>query len=58
MDRVIVYQSELEVLSACVMERPDIETGGELFGFWTSKGDLVVLVKPLFYIFYPFVKWW
>lgn len=43
MDRVIVYQSEMEVLSACVMERPDIETGGELFGFWTSKGDPVVL---------------
>lgn len=43
MDRVVVYQSELEILSASVMERPDIETGGELFGFWTSQGDPVVL---------------
>ena len=39
----IVYQGELDYLSRCILDYPDIETGGELFGFWTASGIPVVL---------------
>ncbi|MBR1565113.1 MAG: Mov34/MPN/PAD-1 family protein [Paludibacteraceae bacterium] len=39
---VIVYQSELDYLSRCILDYPNIETGGQLFGFYTSKGTPVV----------------
>lgn len=39
----IVYRGELDYLSRCILDRPDIETGGELFGFWTASGTPVVL---------------
>lgn len=39
----IIYRSELDYLSRCILDYPDIETGGQLFGFWTSQGTPVVL---------------
>ncbi len=37
-----IYRSELEYVLRCILERPDIETGGELFGFWKDDGTPVV----------------
>lgn len=34
-DKIIIYSSELEYLSKCITESPNIETGGNLFGLWT-----------------------
>ncbi len=39
---VIVYQSELDYLSRCILDCPHIETGGQLFGFYAAKGTPVV----------------
>lgn len=39
----IIYKSELEFLLNSILEYPNIETGGQLFGFWTAKGVPVVL---------------
>lgn len=39
----IIFQSELDYLSDCILEYPDIETGGQLFGYWTSDGVPVVV---------------
>ncbi|MCD8388414.1 MAG: Mov34/MPN/PAD-1 family protein [Bacteroidales bacterium] len=39
----IIYRSELDYLSRCVLDYPNIETGGQLFGFWTNQGVPVVL---------------
>lgn len=37
-NKVIIYQSELDYLSKCIIESPQIETGGNLFGLWTPFG--------------------
>jgi len=39
---VIIYQSELEYLSRYTLDYPNIETGGQLFGFWKEDGTPVV----------------
>lgn len=39
----IIYQSELDYISRCILDYTDIETGGQLFGFWTATGVPVVL---------------
>ncbi len=39
----IIYRSELDFVSRCILDRTHIETGGQLFGFWTGKGIPVVL---------------
>jgi hypothetical protein len=39
---VIVYQSELDYLSRCILDYPAIETGGQLFGFYGAKGTPVI----------------
>ena len=39
----VIYQSELDYISRCVLDYPNIETGGDLFGFWTNEGIPVVL---------------
>lgn len=31
----IVYQSELDYISRCILDYPQIETGGQLFGFYS-----------------------
>jgi hypothetical protein len=42
-DAVVVFQSELDYLSRYILDYPYIETGGQLFGYWTSTGVPVVL---------------
>lgn len=37
-NKIIIYQSELDYLSKCILESPQIETGGNLFGLWTPFG--------------------
>lgn len=36
--KIIIYKSELDYLSKCILESPQIETGGNLFGLWTPFG--------------------
>ena len=40
---VMIFQSELDYISRCILDYPDIETGGQLFGHWTSPGGLPVV---------------
>ena len=39
----IIYRSELDFISRCILDCKRIETGGELFGFWTRDCVPVVL---------------
>lgn len=39
----IIYQSELDYISRCILDYPEIETGGQLFGYWTATGTPVVM---------------
>lgn len=41
--KAIIYRSEIDFMLRCILDFPDIETGGELFGFWTPEGVPVVL---------------
>ena len=40
---VYIYRSELDYLSRCILDFPAIETGGQMFGFYTDRGDFVVV---------------
>lgn len=40
--KAVIYQSELDYISRCVLDYPNIETGGDLFGFWTYSGFPVI----------------
>ncbi|MDR2774133.1 MAG: hypothetical protein LBC19_05225 [Tannerella sp.] len=40
---VIIYKGELDYISRCILDYPDIETGGNLFGYRTPQGVPVVL---------------
>lgn len=40
--KAIIYQGELDYISKCVLDYPGIETGGDLFGFWTYSGFPVI----------------
>lgn len=42
-DVVLIYKSELDYISRCILDYPSIETGGQLFGYWTSEGVPIVL---------------
>lgn len=42
-DMAIIYRSEIDYISRCVLDYPDIETGGNLFGYWNNAGQPVVL---------------
>lgn len=42
-ERAIIYRSELDFVSRCILDYPNIETGGQMFGFWTEDGTPVVL---------------
>lgn len=39
---VYIYEHELDFLKWLVLQKPDIETGGDLFGLWQSKQTAVV----------------
>lgn len=41
--KAIIYRSELDYISRCILDYPSIETGGQLFGYWTALGVPVVL---------------
>lgn len=41
--KVLIYKSELEFISRCILDYTNIETGGQLFGYWTSDGIPVIL---------------
>lgn len=41
--KAIIYKSELDFISRCILDYPNIETGGELFGFWTQLGTPIVM---------------
>lgn len=38
-----IYDSELEFISRCVLDYENLETGGDLFGYWDKNGNPVVL---------------
>ena len=40
--RAVIHQGELDKIGRWVLESPDLETGGELFGLWTQDGTPVV----------------
>ncbi|ASC71409.1 hypothetical protein XM38_023610 [Halomicronema hongdechloris C2206] len=40
--KALVYEGELQRISGWVEEYPNLETGGDLFGFWTHSGFPVV----------------
>lgn len=40
--KAIIYEGELEYISRCILDYPNIETGGDLFGFWTYSGYPVI----------------
>lgn len=39
----MIYRSELDYISRCILDYKNIETGGQLFGYWTSTGIPVIL---------------
>lgn len=39
----IIYKSELDYISRCILDYTNIETGGQLFGYWTATGTPVVM---------------
>lgn len=41
-NRISIYNEEAERISRFVMAYPNLETGGDLFGFWTNSGTPVV----------------
>lgn len=40
--KTLIYQGELNRIAAWVEEYPNLETGGDLFGFWTNTGAPVL----------------
>lgn len=40
--KVLIYESELNFISKSILDYPNIETGGDLFGFWTYSGFPVI----------------
>lgn len=43
LDYVITNKEEMDILSQYILDYPNIETGGQLFGYWTFDGKPVVL---------------
>ncbi len=42
-DYVLISSGEMDILSRHILDYPNIETGGQLFGYWTYDGKPVVL---------------
>lgn len=40
---ILIFKSELDYISRCILDRKDIETGGQLFGYWSEDGRPVVM---------------
>lgn len=41
--QVFIFKSELDYISRCILDYKNIETGGQLFGYWTAEGSPVVV---------------
>lgn len=39
---IYVYREELDFMMRVILDSPQMETGGNLFGYWTAEGDAVV----------------
>ena len=37
-----IFKEDLEYISRCILDYPDIETGGDFFGFWNNLGFPVI----------------
>jgi len=42
MSKIIIYESELNLIAQQAALYPDVETGGDLFGLWTLTGNPVI----------------
>lgn len=42
MSKIIIYESELNLIAQHAAHYPDVETGGDLFGLWTHTGNPVI----------------
>ena len=42
--KVFMFQEDYQMMETLVLEYPHLETGGDLFGLWTSNGDAVLHV--------------
>ena len=42
--KVFMFQDDYQMMENLVLEYPHLETGGDLFGLWTSNGDAVLHV--------------
>lgn len=42
--KVYLFAEDLEMMEGLVLRYPNVETGGDLFGLWTSDGDAVLHV--------------
>lgn len=42
-ETAVIYKSELDYISRCILDYPRIETGGQLFGFWSASGTPIVV---------------
>lgn len=40
--KCLIYQSELDVMAKYMADSPSIETGGELFGYWSNKFEPII----------------
>lgn len=40
--KALIHESELDFIANCTMDYPNLETGGNLFGFWTNSGYPVI----------------
>lgn len=40
---IYIPQEELDFMAKVILDAPNIETGGNLFGYWTNQGDAVIL---------------
>ncbi|PFX11384.1 hypothetical protein AWC38_SpisGene24917, partial [Stylophora pistillata] len=40
--KVYLFQDDCEMMRELVLRHPNVETGGDLFGLWTSDGDAVL----------------
>ena len=40
--KVYMFEKDIEMVQKLVLRYPDLETGGDLFGLWTTEGDAVL----------------
>lgn len=41
--KAVIFKGEMDFISRCILDRKNIETGGQLFGYWTENGTPVIL---------------